>query len=64
MPADIVARLNKAINVVLARPDLAQRWIDLGVKPLGGSPQDAEKRNAEETRRWSAVIKAAGIRAE
>jgi hypothetical protein len=46
------------------RPDLAQRWSELGVTPLGGSPQDAETRNAEETRRWSAVIKSAGITAQ
>ena len=64
VPADIVAKLNKAINIVLARRDLAQRWSELGVTPLGGSPQDAEKRNADETRRWSAVIKAAGIKAQ
>src|SRR5215475_1268275 len=47
VPADVVAKLNTAVNTVLARPDLAQRWTDLGVTPLGGSPQDAEQRNAE-----------------
>jgi tripartite-type tricarboxylate transporter receptor subunit TctC len=64
VPADIVGKLNKAINAVLARPDLAQRWSELGVTPLGGSPQEAEARNAEETRRWSAVIQSAGIKAQ
>jgi tripartite-type tricarboxylate transporter receptor subunit TctC len=64
VPADVVARLNKAINAVLARPDLAQRWTELGVTPLGGSPQEAEQRNAEELARWSAVIRSAGIKAQ
>lgn len=64
VPDDIVLKLNQSINVVLTRQDLAQRWSDLGVTPLGGSPQDAQKRNAEETRRWSAVIASAGIKAE
>ena len=50
VPTDIAVKLNKAINTVVACPDLAQRWNELGVTPLGGSPQDAEKRNAEETR--------------
>jgi len=63
-PPEIVAKLNTAINAVIARADLAQRWSELGVTPLGGSPQDAEKRNADETRRWSAVIKSAGIKAQ
>jgi tripartite-type tricarboxylate transporter receptor subunit TctC len=64
VPDDVVIKLNKAINAVLVRPDMAQRWAELGVTPLGGSPQDAEKRNAEETARWSPVIKAAGIKAQ
>jgi tripartite-type tricarboxylate transporter receptor subunit TctC len=61
-PDDVVLKLNKAINAVLARPDLRERWAKLNLTPLGGSPQDAEKRNAEETGRWSAVIKSAGIK--
>jgi tripartite-type tricarboxylate transporter receptor subunit TctC len=61
-PDDVVLKLNKAINAVLARPDLRERWAKLNLTPLGGSPQDAEKRNAEETNRWSAVIKSAGIK--
>lgn len=64
VPADVVAKLNKAVNAVLVRLDLAKRWSELGLTPLGGSAQDAEKRNAEETRRWSAVIKAANIKAQ
>ena len=63
-PDDIVLKLNKAINAVILRPDMAPRWAELGVTPLGGSPQDAEKRNAEEAARWSAVIKSAGIKAQ
>jgi tripartite-type tricarboxylate transporter receptor subunit TctC len=63
-PDDIVIKLNRALNAVIMRPDMAQRWAELGVTPLGGSPQDAEKRNAEETARWAPVIKAAGIKAQ
>jgi len=64
VPTEIVVKLNKAINAVLLRPELAQRWTELGVTPLGGSPEDAEKRNAEETRRWSEVIRSAQIKAQ
>lgn len=63
-PDDIVMKLNKALNAAIMRPDMAQRWAELGVTPLGGSPQDAEKRNADETARWAPVIKAAGIKAQ
>jgi tripartite-type tricarboxylate transporter receptor subunit TctC len=64
VPADVVTKLNNAVNTVLARADLAQRWTELGVTPLGGSPQDAEQRNADELVRWSAVIRSAGIKAQ
>lgn len=64
VPAAIVARLNGEINAVLKAPDLAQRWDALGVVPLGGTPQDAAKRNKLETDKWSAVIAAAHLQAE
>jgi len=57
----IVNKLNTEINAVLKSPDLVQRWSTVGVVPVGGSVADAAKRNAEETKKWSAVIKAANL---
>lgn len=64
VPAEIVMRLNREINAVLQQGDLAQRWNELGVTALGGSPEDAVARNAVETRRWSEVIKTVKLKAE
>jgi len=64
VPAAIVARLNAEINAVLKSPELAQRWDALGVLPLGGTVDDAVKRNKAETEKWSAVIAAAHLQAE
>ena len=64
VPADVVAKLNAELNAALKSPDLAQRWETLGVLPLGGSPEDAVRRNRAETERWSAVIRAAKLSAE
>jgi tripartite-type tricarboxylate transporter receptor subunit TctC len=61
---EITGKLNAAVNRALQEPKLAQRWTELGLTRLGGSPADAEKRNAEETRRWSEVIRSAGIKAQ
>jgi tripartite-type tricarboxylate transporter receptor subunit TctC len=61
VPAEIVGKLNRDINAVLKAPELAKRWEALGVLPLGGSPEDALRRNQEEIKRWEAVIDAAGI---
>ncbi len=64
VPADIVRKLNADIDKVLHMPDVMARWSDLGVTPVGGSPEDAVRKNALEAERWSKVIQAAGIRAE
>jgi tripartite-type tricarboxylate transporter receptor subunit TctC len=61
---DIVLRLNADLDAVLKLPELAPRWAELGITPLGGSPEAAVKRNAAETEKWTRVIKAAGIRAD
>ncbi|MEI2416430.1 tripartite tricarboxylate transporter substrate binding protein [Orrella sp. JC864] len=38
-PPQIIARLNQAINAVLAEPAVAGKFVELGVPPLGGSPE-------------------------
>lgn len=64
VPDAIVRRLNEVANKALKAPELAQPWQDLGLTPLGGSPEDAQRRNDVETRRWSQVIKTAGIKVQ
>ena len=64
VPDTVVRRLNDVANKALKAPELAQRWSDLGLTPLGGSPEDAQRRNDVETRRWSQVIKTAGIKVQ
>ena len=64
VPHDIVLKLNTDLETVLKLPELAPRWTELGITPLGGSPDAAVKRNAAETETWTKVIRAAGIRAD
>ena len=52
------------MNAFLKAPEMQQRWIDMGVVPLGGPPADAEKFFAVEREKWGKVIKAAGIRGD
>ena len=62
VPASIVNKLNTEINAVLKAPDLLERWATLGVKALGGTPEEAVKRNQAETIKWNAVIEAANLK--
>ena len=64
VPQDVVRKLAADMDSIVRHPELAQRWNDLGITPLGGTPEDAVKRNAAETVTWTKVIKAAGIRAD
>ena len=63
-PADIVDKLNLAINAGLADPKIKARLVDLGGTVLSGSPADFARLLVEETEKWARVIKLAGIRPE
>ncbi len=63
-PPEVLRKLNADLNAVLRSTDLAQRWESLGVTPLGGSLDDAGKRNAMESERWTRVIQAARIQVD
>jgi tripartite-type tricarboxylate transporter receptor subunit TctC len=64
VPAEIIRKLNADMNTFLKAPEMQQRWVDMGVVPLGGSPADAEKFFGTEREKWNKVIKAAGIRGD
>jgi len=63
-PADIIEKLNKEINAVLADPKIKERFADVGGAPIGGSPAELGKLLATEIEKWGKVIKAANIKPE
>jgi tripartite-type tricarboxylate transporter receptor subunit TctC len=63
-PAEIVARLNAAVNAGIAAPDTQARLARLGAAPMTGTPEDFAALIAAETPKWAAVVKAAGIKIE
>ena len=64
VPAEIVRKLNADIDTWLKAPDMQSKWKEMGVAPLGGSPEVAAKFFASETVKWNRVIKAASIRGD
>ena len=64
VPADIVRKLNADIEAWIKSPDMQGKWREMGVSPMGGSPEAAAKFFASEIVKWNRVIKAAGIRAD
>jgi tripartite-type tricarboxylate transporter receptor subunit TctC len=63
-PPEIVAKLNQAVNAVLADPKLQARLAELGGEPMPTTPAQFGKLVAEETERWGKLIRAANIKAE
>jgi tripartite-type tricarboxylate transporter receptor subunit TctC len=63
-PAEIVDKLNKEVNAILADPKSKARFEELGATLLPGSPADFGKLVADETEKWGKVVKFAGVKAE
>jgi len=61
-PAEIIEKLNKAVNASLADPQVKARLADLGATTLSGSPADFGRLIAGETEKWGKVIRAGNIK--
>jgi len=64
IPTDIVAKLNAAINAVLAKPEIKARFHDLGGEVLPMSPAEFGHLVTDETAKWAKVVKSAGLKVE
>ena len=63
-PPEIIAKLNKTINAVLAEPAMKTRFTELGAEPMIMTPAEFGKYMAEETEKWGKVVKFAHIKAD
>jgi tripartite-type tricarboxylate transporter receptor subunit TctC len=63
-PAEVVAKLNEAINAALTDPGMKARLADLGGVPIPMTPVQFGKLIADETEKWGKVVRAANIKAE
>ena len=61
-PDAIVARISADIAAVLKLPEVAARFADLSVEPVGGTPAETGAFFREETARWRKVISDAAVK--
>jgi tripartite-type tricarboxylate transporter receptor subunit TctC len=61
-PAEIVDKLNREVNALLADPKVKARFAELGATLLPGSPADFAKLLADETEKWGKVVKFSGAK--
>ena len=63
-PADIVARLSAETAKAVGAPELKSRFEQLGIEPVGSTPEEAAKFLESEIARWAKVINTAGVKLE
>jgi tripartite-type tricarboxylate transporter receptor subunit TctC len=56
MPADLVARINTAVNQALQDPDVKDRLARLGIEPVGGTPQQFAGYTDADRAKWKKII--------
>ena len=62
-PPAIAAKLSTDLRKVLAEPDVKRRFDEIGGIVIGSTADEMRTHLANETRKWRAVVDAAGIRA-
>lgn len=63
-PASAVSEINKAVNKVLAMPDVREKFAALGLDAGGGTEADLQKTMNDDTKRWSPAVKKTGFKAD
>ena len=60
----VVNQLNAVINRMVQQPEVRERFLNLGLVPIGGTPAVPGDYLKSEIARWAKVIKEAGIKLE
>ena len=63
-PREIVERLNRDLNAVLAAPEMKKRMIEFGAEIGGGSTESFGQFMASELKRYAEVVKLSGAKVE
>ena len=63
-PSDVVDRLNKAVNEILADPKVKAKFAEYGAMLIPGSAADFAKLLVDETEKWGKVVKFSGAKVE
>jgi tripartite-type tricarboxylate transporter receptor subunit TctC len=63
-PKDIVNRLSSEAAKVVAAPEMRANLEQLGIEPVGSTPEQAAKFLDDEVAKWARVIKTAGVKLE
>lgn len=63
-PAEIVRKINEDFNRALTARDVQERFAGIGIEASGGTQQKFAEHLAAEIKKWTRVVKAAGIQGD
>jgi tripartite-type tricarboxylate transporter receptor subunit TctC len=63
-PAEIVQKLNAAVNAAIRLPDIRERLESLTLEAKGGTPQQFTEYVRQEVAKWSAIVKQIGVKVD
>jgi tripartite-type tricarboxylate transporter receptor subunit TctC len=63
-PREIVMRLSQEAQKAINESDIKTRFTEIGIEPVGGTPEQASEFLAVEIAKWAKVITTAGVKAE
>ena len=63
-PREVVQRLSQEAQKAVNAADIRERFNQIGIEPVGGTPEQAAKFLDDEIVKWAKVINTAGVKAE
>lgn len=61
---EIVARMNRELNLILKRPDFAAKLAEFSFEPMPGTPADMAAAARKERESWKRVVQISGAKGE
>jgi tripartite-type tricarboxylate transporter receptor subunit TctC len=61
-PRPVIDAINREVNKALAKPEIRDRLLKLGLIPLGGTPEQLAERMQQDSGKWGLVIRQANIK--
>ena len=63
-PRPLIQKINADVNRILAKPDVRERFLKIGMIPFGGTPQALGEYFQTDVKRWNRIIADLGIKPE
>jgi tripartite-type tricarboxylate transporter receptor subunit TctC len=63
-PREVVARVSQEAAKAVSAPDLREKLVQMGIDPVGSTPDQLAQFLADEIAKWAKVINTAGVKAE